>query len=256
VDASGFNGNLTTSDDTVQEVAQKLDDLVIPAAGIADPGGANDDFLQRKAGAWTNRTIAQVKADVAGRYKPIVRASRCDADSICTPLTDIAAYATVAVSAGNEVGAYCETETGTLSQLHIEITATSATSGQLIYVVCRSVVGGGPGAVLWSESFAANTATVLRKAVTQTLPGRQFISVLNPTGNAGAVTFRGHTPAVDQAAMYEGLVGVQRSGTWSATTVASATPIDLTSWKYHVSAIPGKLDLSNAQIPIVAGRMS
>jgi hypothetical protein len=64
VDASGFNGNLTTSDDTVQEVAQKLDDLVIPAAGIADPGGANDDFLQRKSGAWTNRTVAQVKADL------------------------------------------------------------------------------------------------------------------------------------------------------------------------------------------------
>jgi hypothetical protein len=64
VDASGFNGNLTTSDDTVQEVAQKLDDLVIPVAGIADPGGANDDFMQRKAGAWTNRTVAQVKADL------------------------------------------------------------------------------------------------------------------------------------------------------------------------------------------------
>jgi len=64
VDASGFNGNLTTSDDTVQEIAQKLDDLVIPAAGIADPGGANDDFLQRKAGVWTNRTVAQVRADI------------------------------------------------------------------------------------------------------------------------------------------------------------------------------------------------
>ena len=64
VDASGFNGNLTTSDDTVQEVAQKLDDLVIPAAGIADPGGANDDFLQRKSGAWANRTVAQVKTDL------------------------------------------------------------------------------------------------------------------------------------------------------------------------------------------------
>jgi hypothetical protein len=64
VDASGFNGNLTTSDDTVQEVAQKLDDLTIPAAGIADPGGANDDFLQRKAGAWTHRTVAQVKTDL------------------------------------------------------------------------------------------------------------------------------------------------------------------------------------------------
>jgi len=64
VDASGFNGNLTTSDDTVQEIAQKLDDLVIPAAGIADPGGANDDFLQRKSGAWAARTVAQVKAEV------------------------------------------------------------------------------------------------------------------------------------------------------------------------------------------------
>ncbi len=64
VDASGFNGNLTTSDDTVQEIAQKLDDLVIPAAGIADPGGANDDFLQRKAGAWAALTVAQVKTDL------------------------------------------------------------------------------------------------------------------------------------------------------------------------------------------------
>jgi hypothetical protein len=64
VDASGFNGNLTTSDDTVQEIAQKLDDLTIPAAGIADPGGANDDFLQRKSGAWTYRTPAQVKTDL------------------------------------------------------------------------------------------------------------------------------------------------------------------------------------------------
>lgn len=34
------------------------------SSGIADPGGSNDDFLQRKAGAWTNRTVAQVKADL------------------------------------------------------------------------------------------------------------------------------------------------------------------------------------------------
>jgi hypothetical protein len=34
------------------------------SSGIADPGGSNDDFLQRKAGAWANRTIAQVKTDL------------------------------------------------------------------------------------------------------------------------------------------------------------------------------------------------
>lgn len=32
---------------------------------IADLTEANDDILQRKAGAWTNRTLAQVKSDLA-----------------------------------------------------------------------------------------------------------------------------------------------------------------------------------------------
>ena len=37
-------------------------------SGIADPGGSNDDFLQRKSGAWTNRTVAQVKADLGVQH--------------------------------------------------------------------------------------------------------------------------------------------------------------------------------------------
>lgn len=34
------------------------------ALKIANPGGSNDDFLQRKAGVYTNRTIPQVKTDL------------------------------------------------------------------------------------------------------------------------------------------------------------------------------------------------
>ena len=34
------------------------------ASKIANPGGSNDDFLQRKAGVYTNRTVAQVKTDL------------------------------------------------------------------------------------------------------------------------------------------------------------------------------------------------
>jgi hypothetical protein len=53
VDASGFNGNLTTSDDTVQKVAQKVDDLALggSSAGIValhtsgtPTGGSNGDW--------------------------------------------------------------------------------------------------------------------------------------------------------------------------------------------------------------------
>lgn len=38
------------------------------ALRILDPSGANDDFLQRKAGAWANRTVAQVKTDLGLVY--------------------------------------------------------------------------------------------------------------------------------------------------------------------------------------------
>ncbi len=34
------------------------------AGNLAGLSPSNDDFLQRKAGAWTNRTVAQVKADL------------------------------------------------------------------------------------------------------------------------------------------------------------------------------------------------
>jgi hypothetical protein len=44
VDATGFNGNLAATDDTVQEIAQKLDDLAIPdlAGHLSDATDAHD----------------------------------------------------------------------------------------------------------------------------------------------------------------------------------------------------------------------
>lgn len=47
VDASGFNGNLATTDDTLQEVAQKLDDLVASGAALS---GLTDNRLIRANG--------------------------------------------------------------------------------------------------------------------------------------------------------------------------------------------------------------
>lgn len=40
-------------------------------SGIADPGGSNDDFLQRKSGAWAARTIDQVKSDLGVSSPPL-----------------------------------------------------------------------------------------------------------------------------------------------------------------------------------------
>jgi len=60
--ASGFNGNLTTGDDTVQEVAQKLDDLSIPAA----PSDTAYD-----ATTWDSNTNAATKNAIRDKIEAI-----------------------------------------------------------------------------------------------------------------------------------------------------------------------------------------
>jgi hypothetical protein len=56
----------TLSDQTDLQAAldakQPLDSDLTAIAGLSP---SNDDFIQRKAGAWTNRTIAQVKSDLS-----------------------------------------------------------------------------------------------------------------------------------------------------------------------------------------------
>ena len=59
VDASGFNGNLATTDDTLQEVAQKLDDLSVSGGTVAtsaeiNTGTNNDKFVSPDALAGSN----------------------------------------------------------------------------------------------------------------------------------------------------------------------------------------------------------
>lgn len=54
--ATGFNGNLATTDDTVQEVAQKFDDLVIGGGGNVSNSGTP---VTGQAAEWTTATVIQ-----------------------------------------------------------------------------------------------------------------------------------------------------------------------------------------------------
>jgi hypothetical protein len=62
IDASGFNGNLDPSIDTVQELAQAVDDLATSGAPVTT---AENDFqvggVGGTAGTWVKKTLAQVK---------------------------------------------------------------------------------------------------------------------------------------------------------------------------------------------------
>lgn len=60
-DISGANLSGTNTGDQDLSGLQPLDSDLTAIAGLSP---SNDDFLQRKAGAWTNRTVAQVKTDL------------------------------------------------------------------------------------------------------------------------------------------------------------------------------------------------
>ena len=56
-----FLGTVTSNVQDQIDGKQGLDADLVAIAGLSP---SNDDFMQRKAGAWTNRTIAQVKTDL------------------------------------------------------------------------------------------------------------------------------------------------------------------------------------------------
>lgn len=236
VDASGFNGNLTTSDDTVQEIAQKLDDLTIPAAGIADPGGANDDFMQRKSGAWTYRTVAQVKTDLGlplpVRPVRVMAASRWNATGtqIGSSLIPFASNSASGQAIGTGVQALVPAvHSGqTLTQLYLFQSGTnSLTAGQVIEVACYNAAADyGPGTRAWVQNITVGTSTgaIGVTGVSLAMPnGLCWIGVTNPSGNAGLCTFRAGYPEVFMSTANGSFCNVQ------SLTAQSTSSSDLTS---------------------------
>ena len=144
------------------------------SSGIADPGGSNDDFLQRKSGAWANRTIAQVKTDlgitdrppptakVVGYYAP----SGLTAGNMTSPLTAAGtmAAAPVWLWAGSytEVGnAYHYSGTSTVRFGLYDATGTGGYPGSLVSGAdfgTISCVNGSPGAKSITISFTLATS--------------------------------------------------------------------------------------------------
>lgn len=66
-DATGWNGDLSPpSKNAVRDKIETLQPLDADLTTFAGLSPSNDDVLQRKAGAWANRTIAQLTTDLAG----------------------------------------------------------------------------------------------------------------------------------------------------------------------------------------------
>lgn len=85
-------GNITATNvqDAINELDTEKQNIDADLTAIAGLSTSDDDIIQRKAGAWTNRTMAQLFADLMGFYPPKILPVKCT-DSV-TPI----AVATVA----------------------------------------------------------------------------------------------------------------------------------------------------------------
>jgi len=78
ITASGFDGNLATTDDTLQEVAQKVDDLVVTGGSAADDTAYN-------ATSWDNNSDAATKNAIRDKIETLGSAGEANETMDSTP---------------------------------------------------------------------------------------------------------------------------------------------------------------------------
>lgn len=103
---------------------------------------------------------------------------------------------TLAISAGQMILSRSRHTGQTVQTLRIAVSATSLSAGQSVEVACYKQFQGGPGDLIWSQSITvgASTGNVAATGLSKVMPiGECWISILNPSGNAGSVTLRAAT---------------------------------------------------------------
>ena len=108
--------------------------------GISDPGGANDDFLQRKSGAWTYRTPAQAAVDL-----PVLQVTGGGKDTVYNS-GNLTGGITFDLANGNSFY-------GTLTGNVTSVTLSNATSGKECEFVIEITQDSTPRTVTWGSAW-------------------------------------------------------------------------------------------------------
>lgn len=133
-------------------------------SGIADPGGSNDDFLQRKSGAWAARTIAQVKTDLGVNTGIIIAGGMWVAASSATAFTSVGSGGTVGITMADSTATNAWANVGPIPWSSIDVYVVwaniNAGTGNVtfdvrLYNVNTADTNTGAGALNTSAAYAA-----------------------------------------------------------------------------------------------------
>jgi len=181
---------------TTADLASGYQPLDSDLTAIAAISPSNDDFIQRKAGAWTNRTVAQVLTDLAA------------AGTTFQPLdSDLTAVAALSPSNDDiiqrKAGAWTNR---TIAQLLTDLAAPGTTfqplDSDLTSIAALTTATFGRS--LLTETSAANAFTTLKQAATDTATGVVELATTTEA-QTGTDTSRAVTPAGLRAATREKL---------------------------------------------------
>ena len=136
------------------------------SSGIADPGGSNDDFLQRKAGAWAYRTPAQVKTDLGVSSPATTILPVAVGDYILLPRGLGSAYAAWSPSSSaansNDRVTYCPffVDRGiTIDELALHVVVANAGASAVLRLGIHADNAGRPGTVVADGGTASINST-------------------------------------------------------------------------------------------------
>lgn len=191
-DRSRANHTGTQTASTISDFSTAADSRITAAIGTSVQGydsdlqtigglsPANDDILQRKAGAWTNRTVAQVKADLS-LTKTDVGLSNVDNTSDATKNSAIAALTNKDLTSGtNTFPTFNQNTTGSAATLttgrtfQTDLASTSAASFNGSANNTHGVTGtlpvsnGGTGATTLTGLVKGNGTSAMTAAVAGT----------------------------------------------------------------------------------------
>ncbi len=175
---------------------------------IAGLSPSNDDILQRKAGAWTNRTVAQLASDLglAASYQPL------DSD-----LTAIAALVTTSYGRGLLTLA-------SATALAAEIPSSTITNAQLATEAQATIKG--RAAAAGTGAVTDLTATQVRTIIdTNTTPSTQAIGDSATVGTADTLARGDHKHAMPAFASPTVVLGSSAAAGSAATLIRSDATI-------------------------------
>lgn len=203
--AGGTHSGTNTGDQDLSGL-QPLDSDLTTIAGLTP---SNDDIIQRKAGVWTNRTMAQLATDLASGIRSTVLTGLSTASSAAVAATDtileafgkLQAFNNLFTTVGLAIARLTNPSAVTFLRMNADNTATARTASEM-----RTDLGLGTAATVNTGTGSSDVPTITQADARYLLASNETITLLGSTQtttSTSLVDCTGLSASVEANATYQ-----------------------------------------------------